>query len=402
MHHFAETRPFIRAVAAVLLVALLVVAWPAQAGTKYERERHLRYELARLPVEHGVAYAKLQDAIAEARHLNGAAIWLDRKIHERSAWLGVARARARKLFASERIESRHLAIARQVLADERRIVIGGAIAAYAERSASATAVEALLTVGEQPELAAASAVIGMVVEGSDAGVDDALDEARAVRRRHAAVRAKRLEADGLRDRIAESRAQLQTRRNEVGKLRWHAHRRVSALKTAVNAMRYQAGILRAELDWLVSTPASLEVELAGHHRGQPKRQAKPRTLGSPLPGVGVNSNFGPRMHPITGSAGWHTGIDFAAPAGTPIRAAAGGRIFSATGRGGYGLTVVIDHGKATATLYAHMSRMAVDAGDKVKRGQVIGFVGSTGFSTGPHVHFEVRQYGRPDNPFNWL
>ena len=108
------------------------------------------------------------------------------------------------------------------------------------------------------------------------------------------------------------------------------------------------------------------------------------------------------MHPITGSVRWHTGVDLAAPTGTPIRAAAGGRVFSATARGGYGLTVVLDHGKATATVYAHMSRMAVDAGDKVKRGQVIGFVGSTGFSTGPHVHFEVRQYGRPDNPFNWL
>jgi murein DD-endopeptidase MepM/ murein hydrolase activator NlpD len=98
----------------------------------------------------------------------------------------------------------------------------------------------------------------------------------------------------------------------------------------------------------------------------------------------------------------HNGIDFGASAGTPIRAAADGVVVSAGPLGGYGNATVIDHGNGLATMYAHQSQIIVSAGQHVSRGQVIGYVGSTGFSTGPHLHFEVRVQGTPVDPMQYL
>ena len=116
----------------------------------------------------------------------------------------------------------------------------------------------------------------------------------------------------------------------------------------------------------------------------------------------VTSRYGMRRHPILGYRRMHAGLDFKASYGTPIHAASDGVVASAGVKGGYGNTVVIDHGGAVATLYAHMSRIGVSAGEKVVRGQVIGLVGSTGNSTGPHLHFEVRVSGTPVDPRSYL
>lgn len=112
----------------------------------------------------------------------------------------------------------------------------------------------------------------------------------------------------------------------------------------------------------------------------------------------VVSGFGYRVHPIFRRVKFHYGIDISAPSGTPIHAAADGVVIFAGWRRAYGNTVIIDHGNGLATLYAHCSRVLVSEGDVVKQGQVIALIGSTGLSTGPHLHFEVRRYGEPINP----
>jgi len=112
----------------------------------------------------------------------------------------------------------------------------------------------------------------------------------------------------------------------------------------------------------------------------------------------VSSSFGMRLHPILGTHRFHRGVDLKATFGTPIRASADGRIAFAGWNGGYGRQVMIDHGQGLATIYAHMSRMAASPGERVHRGQVIGYVGSTGLSTGPHLHYEVLQNGKAVNP----
>jgi murein DD-endopeptidase MepM/ murein hydrolase activator NlpD len=120
--------------------------------------------------------------------------------------------------------------------------------------------------------------------------------------------------------------------------------------------------------------------------------------GLPVHGARITSPFGWRIHPITHSRRMHTGVDLAAPIGTPITAAGGGEVIFAGRKGGYGNAVMIDHGHGKTTLYGHMSSFCVRAGEVVARGQLIGRVGSTGFSTGPHCHFEVRINGVPVNP----
>jgi murein DD-endopeptidase MepM/ murein hydrolase activator NlpD len=110
------------------------------------------------------------------------------------------------------------------------------------------------------------------------------------------------------------------------------------------------------------------------------------------------SGFGYRIHPIYRVARMHTGLDFAAPIGTEIYATGDGVIKSPDGGSGYGLHIVIDHGFGYQTLYAHMSRLAVTPGTKVKRGQIIGYVGNTGVSSGPHLHYEVIKNGEKVNP----
>ena len=116
----------------------------------------------------------------------------------------------------------------------------------------------------------------------------------------------------------------------------------------------------------------------------------------------VTSGFGMRVHPLTGTPRVHAGIDFGAPTGTPIRAAAPGTVVVAGVMGGYGNTVDIRHSDGTTTRYAHQSRLLVRSGQQVAAGQVIGLVGSTGASTGPHLHFEVRTPAGPVDPHTWL
>lgn len=112
----------------------------------------------------------------------------------------------------------------------------------------------------------------------------------------------------------------------------------------------------------------------------------------------ISSNFGWRVHPVLGFRRLHKGMDFAAAYGSPIRAATDGRVAMAGRNGGYGNFVKLDHGSGLATGYGHMSRIVVRPGTRVTRGQVIGYVGSTGLSTGPHLHYELWRNGVPVNP----
>jgi murein DD-endopeptidase MepM/ murein hydrolase activator NlpD len=117
----------------------------------------------------------------------------------------------------------------------------------------------------------------------------------------------------------------------------------------------------------------------------------------PCPGR-ITSTFGMRYHPVLHVRKLHTGVDFGAPRGTPIHAAAAGVVIIAGYNRGYGNCVIIDHGGGISTLYGHCSSLAVSEGQSVKQGQVIGRVGSTGYATGPHLHWEVRRNGTPVRP----
>ena len=124
-------------------------------------------------------------------------------------------------------------------------------------------------------------------------------------------------------------------------------------------------------------------------------------LGWPVSGE-ITSPYGYRVHPIYGTTIYHSGIDIGVDEGTPVHAADGGVVVWSGWMGGYGYAVVIDHGNGLSTLYGHNSELAVDEGQSVAKGQVISYAGSTGNSTGPHVHFEVRANGDPVDPMGYL
>ncbi|HSA05616.1 MAG TPA: peptidoglycan DD-metalloendopeptidase family protein [Candidatus Gastranaerophilales bacterium] len=130
----------------------------------------------------------------------------------------------------------------------------------------------------------------------------------------------------------------------------------------------------------------------------------------PIAGV-ISSPFGWRRHPIFGSTRFHSGVDIAGPNNAAIKASNSGKVIYSGWYGGYGKVVIVNHGTATtgrhqgqkvSTLYAHMSTISVNVGDYIKKGQVVGREGSTGYSTGPHLHFEVRINGKPMNPLSFI
>ena len=123
----------------------------------------------------------------------------------------------------------------------------------------------------------------------------------------------------------------------------------------------------------------------------------------PLTGpMKVTSPYGERMHPIIGEEAFHRGVDLRAPYGSPILAPADGVVLYIGRKTAYGNMVVVLHGGGIATVYGHLWKFAVQPYERVQKGQLLGYAGNTGFSSGPHLHFEVRQDGEPTNPLEWL
>lgn len=167
----------------------------------------------------------------------------------------------------------------------------------------------------------------------------------------------------------------------------------------IEAIRARKDEYEAELDRLRVDSGSIGDMLATRQATQPRGELA--TNARPVPGP-IVSVFGMRMHPILGYVRMHQGVDVDANMGDPIAALADGVVVWADGRNGYGNTVIIDHGNQFATLYAHQSQIVVRVGDTVRGGQMIGFIGSTGLSSGPHLHFEVRDLGVPIDPEPYL
>ena len=171
-----------------------------------------------------------------------------------------------------------------------------------------------------------------------------------------------------------------------------AHKRAETGETQMGELLY-AGLLNGR-----SNVSLMRWGNKGEFFWQTGEGVRKGLIRTPVAGARMSSGFGMRFHPVLRYSRMHQGVDFAAATGTPILASAPGTIVFAGWGGGYGNVVVIDHGKGMRTRYAHMHRIAVRNGQRVEQGQNIGQVGSTGLSTGPHLHYEVWQNGKPVNP----
>jgi len=165
-----------------------------------------------------------------------------------------------------------------------------------------------------------------------------------------------------------------------------------------------AGELQQEIERLAAMVEQRSDDLAFMEFKLLEKRVKERLLPTTLPvqGAALGSGFGYRVDPFVGTRARHEGLDFSADTGAPVLAAADGRVEFAGRHDEYGNMVDIDHGDGLLSRYAHLSRLDVQAGQRVRRGERLGAVGSTGRSTGPHLHFEVRMLGVAQNPLHFL
>jgi murein DD-endopeptidase MepM/ murein hydrolase activator NlpD len=235
---------------------------------------------------------------------------------------------------------------------------------------------------------------------------EAVARLRAVRAdaeaRAGALAAAREAALAQREVVAGQADALRRARDERDLARRRVQAEMDARARLLAEVRRRKAEFQAEIAALRRESDAIGAMLRSRQAGQPVAGPAQGRFSSPVPGAPVTSGFGPRRHPIFGDERMHTGVDFGAAAGTPIRAADDGVVVWAGARGGYGLTVIVDHGDSLATLYAHQREVAVSEGQRVRRGEVLGYVGATGYATGPHLHFEVRLRGQPVDPMPYL
>ena len=219
-----------------------------------------------------------------------------------------------------------------------------------------------------------------------------------VDRQQQLVDEQRQKQERLLAQLDEQRTQQTQEVARLDDLRGRAADAVATAESLVASITSDISAYEEHKQGLEADAAALEAELAA----RPATGSQPSDgLIRPVPGP-VSSPFGYRVHPIFGTRKLHTGWDMSASSGEPIVASASGVVVSAGVRGGYGNAVVIDHGGGLATLYAHQSSIAVGSGQTVERGQVVGYVGCTGYCTGSHLHFEVRVGGSPVDPSGYV
>ncbi len=206
-------------------------------------------------------------------------------------------------------------------------------------------------------------------------------------------------------RLSVDLTELETAEARLGALKNELQRSSDALQEEYRQQRALLESFDAEIEEIEVEITSLEKEQSSIKKLIAERAkaagAAPGSLLRPVPGW-ISSGFGPRVHPIYGYSLMHNGVDMNGGMGQNIVAAADGTVFFTGVKGGYGNSIMIDHGGGMVTLYAHQSRFAVSNGQKVNAGQVIGYVGTSGVSTGPHLHFEVRINGNPVDPAKYF
>ncbi|MDF1596238.1 MAG: peptidoglycan DD-metalloendopeptidase family protein [Acidimicrobiia bacterium] len=278
----------------------------------------------------------------------------------------------------------------------REIVQERAVDLYMSRSLNVGGV--LLAVDEMADVTVGLEYAGQVIEDSEA-----LIRRLEVLEHQEELQQEQIEAN--KERTKEILAKLETERVALVADRTLLEEKEAEVAVELDSVKELLAEIQSDINEVEGELTALEREQAAMEAAIRAAQStggeKVGALRWPVSGS-VSSGFGYRIHPISGVRKLHTGIDISVGSGVPIGAAGSGVVILASWYGGYGNAVVIDHGGGLATLYAHQSSLAVGVGQSVSEGDTIGYVGSTGYSTGPHLHFETREFGTPVNPMGYL
>ena len=408
----------------MLLASLLLatMAGPEARGapSPEERREDIGEELERLREQVDEAAAEEAGALAELEitrrtkaELSDVLAVLDTRIGAAEAALIAAESAYAAAEDDHADAERQLRSAQARLARSREVLQDQAVSRFMRNGVQTATLDVLFRVRDVRQLHDVAAFVGAVARSQAAVVarHRALEDGTA--RLEAEAQSARVEAGERRREVSADKQLLEAVREEQGQALSRVQiqeEREGQILAEVRETRadYERRIanLRAESESITALLRRRQAAQAADTGAVAGRQERAPSgtgrLAYPLANAVVTSHFGYRTHPIFGTRRLHAGTDFRGATGTRVFAADGGSVVFAGPRGGYGNTVVIDHGGSLATLYAHQSRLSVVTGERVQRGQTIGSVGSTGFSTGPHLHFEVRVNGTPVDPLDYL
>jgi len=387
--------------ALLTLLAILCLAAPAAAGDIHGKKAKIDAQLA--DTQSKLAAAKSQEArlnaqIAKVSVMIGA---LEGRVRDVSAQLAVLerdlalhQTRLHKLTALFDLETRRVMFLRRQYDAALTRLNRRVVAIYESDDPSALdVVLSSKSFGDVVQQLDYLSQIGNQDKAIARSVADARDRARAARKRTGSVRQRvAAELQLVEAQTYETRA---TKARLVG-ARQRLYGARAGNQDALAAVRDAERAFIAEANALAASSAAIEAQIkaAESHSSTPTSAAD---AGLIWPAAGpITSPFGMRWGRM------HEGIDIGAPMGAPIHAAASGQVIYAGWMSGYGNLTVIDHGGGLATAYGHQSKLEVSVGDQVTQGQQIGLIGSTGHSTGPHLHFEVRVNGVPVDPMGYL
>lgn len=408
---------------ALVAMCLLVNVTGSGAGVGWARQPSVtgvRQELAELSEQESrlageLAAAQEADAkIAEQVSLN------EGRVDEIATSLAVANEAVTAAEASAQAGAIALADSRRREAAQREELVASLVARYAGAPLSL----GLPTVTELKGDGAREILARMAYGETISRIQDRMLAALHAESARQQRLSKQLDADRelareRRDEVARQQLELKRQRSLLDVLRAEAQKRAGATEDLLAEVERQRGESLARVASLAADSLNLGNTLRELQTRAPLASVPDSRSASTLevviprsPTRGIfldpgsqdtrSSGFGMRTHPLFGDVRMHSGEDYALSAGSGIRAAGAGVVLIAQQWGGYGLMTVIDHGSGVATVYAHQSDVIVKAGARVSAGEVIGAVGSTGYSTGPHLHFEVRVDGEPTDPLLWL
>lgn len=309
---------------------------------------------------------------------------LESKINESEEEIKSLRAKISKTESEIGITLENLEIAEENIEDKQDIMGDRINVMY--RNGTIGYAEVLLNSKSITELLTNLDMIQRIVEHDVDLLKELKEQKDIIEKEKISLENQKRQLVNLKSGVEQEQKSLQVSRGEQERLRKDLVKDKVALERMLDQAKKEADALTNKLRSLQSS---------GTYVGG--------VLQWPVPGyTHINSYFGNRKHPILKVPKFHTGIDIEVPAGKNVVAAGNGKVVTACSLGGYGRTVIIDHGGGIMTLYAHNSKLLVSEGSNVVKGQKIALVGSTGVSTGPHVHFEVRKNGQYVNPIPYV
>ncbi|HVM10798.1 MAG TPA: peptidoglycan DD-metalloendopeptidase family protein [Acidimicrobiales bacterium] len=368
--------------ALVVLAVVLGTAAPVDAAASASRQRQEQVRAERARKARELNALKSSDA-----QLERAVAALASQVKAESAKLASARQAVAAAESQLAATESKIAQTEAEMNNLHSAVVNRAVNAYINPQAQGIA--ELADAKDLGEASRRAAVLRQVANNDR----DVIDELRAVREDLGIEKEK---AAAQRAVAAKRRDDVKQRVNALSSNLAEKARLEKALDARIKSIQAEAAALAAE-EGRISEILAARARAARASRNDGGGPTVVSGAGLVWPTRGtVTSEYGYRWGRL------HAGIDIGAPNGTPIRAAKGGEVITAGSMGGYGNCVIIDHGGGFTTLYAHMSRIGISDGASVSQGQVIGYVGSTGHSTGNHLHFETRVNGSPQNPRRYL